>query len=400
MENLQQLDLLKSISKQGSQESQKLNHKERQKLLSKAVDEDGNLYSIGEEDKIYLRKANTREDICLGKILVGEKNLLYYKFEDERNIFRNTQAWSINYTIFQQVDFIIYETLTKSYTIPKQRAVEFGEVVKFQEKKINIPLVYWDIRKNIIDPNEARRRNLFGDSWYELLKSTIESEYMSKIGTWLRKRRTEVMVYPDEQQVFRALKLTHVKQVKVIILGQDPYTDGSANGLAFGFKNSSTKRPSKSLDVILKEVEQDCYNGMHLDFDNTLVAWAEQGVLLLNTVLTVERGKPKSHEMLGWQRFVKILLYEMLVDQAPKVFILWGNEAWNLYKEVEARFAVNAGLVPNILVLKSKHPAADLYGGDQMGNIKPNYPETFAGNKHFSQANAYLLKNKRRPITW
>jgi len=124
-------------------------------------------------------------------------------------------------------------------------------------------------------------------------------------------------------------------------------------------------------------------------------------ILLLNTVLTVERGTPKSHDKLGWQRFVKIVLYELLKDPLPKVYLLWGNEARNLYKEVEAKFNIQSGTqLANALVLTSKHPAADLYGGDQMGNIVANYPETFAGNKHFSQANAFLQKNKRRPIKW
>lgn len=335
--------------------------------------------------------------------MVGEKNLLYHKFEDERNIFRNTQAWSINYTIFQQSDFIIYETLKNSYTITKERAEEFGEVIKFPgtERKINVPIIYWDNRKQLIDPVELRRRNLVGDSWYELLKDTLNSEYMSQIGSWIRKRRTETIVYPEEQEVFRALKLTHTKQVKVIILGQDPYHDSSANGLSFGFKPSATKRPSKSLDVILKEVELDCYSGMHLDFDNSLVSWAKQGVLLLNTILTVERGKPKSHENLGWQRFIKIILYELLKDPLPKVFLLWGNEAKNLYKEVEARFNIQSGTqLANALVLESKHPAADLYGGDQMGIVVANYPHTFAGNRHFNQTNKFLIQNKRKPIKW
>jgi len=344
-----------------------------------------------------MRLAGTREDRCLGRILVGEKNLLYHKFEDEQNIFKKTNAWSVNYTIFEQVDTIVYETLKHSYTIPKIRAAEFGEVLQFSgtEKKVYIPIIYWDKRKQLIDPTEQRRRNLFGDSWYELLKDVINSEYMSKIGNYLRQRRTETIVYPEENLVFRALKFTHTTQVKVVILGQDPYYDGSANGLAFGFKDDSKKRPSKSLDVIFKEVERDLYNGLHLDFDQTLISWAQQGVLLWNTVLTVERGIPKSHENIGWQRFTKILMYELIKDPAPKVFMAWGAEANALLDEVVTKIPLGTHLL-----LRSKHPAADLYNADQMGNTIPNYPATFAGNKHFSQANNYLDKNKRQPIKW
>ena len=357
--------------------------------------------SIGEEDKIFFRKKATREDKCLGRVIAFERNLLYTKQEDERNIFRNTNSWSINYTIFKLVDHIVYETLKFTYQIPRIRAAEFGEVVNFGgEQKIYVPLIYWDKRitvgpKQGISDTELRRRNYLGDTWYDMLKTVINSEYMSKIGNFLRERRQVSIVYPDENLVFRALKLTHPRQVKVIILGQDPYIDGSANGLAFGFKDDSKKRPAKSLDVIFKEIERDLYKGMFLDFDNTLIPWAQQGVLLLNTILTVERGKSKSHANIGWQRFVKIVLYELLNDPAPKVFMLWGNEAQTLFQEVETKVPVN----PHAC-LYAKHPAADLYAADQFGDTAPNYPNTFAGCKHFSKANEFLLKHKRKHIRW
>ena len=393
--NQSQLDLQKLESKL------RPSHKDRYKLLSKAVDEDGNLFTFGEDkEKIYFHKKETRDAICLGTILVGKNNLLYHKFEDERNIFRNTNSWTINYTIFEQVDLIVYETLKYTYIITKARAAEFGEIIKFQETKINIPLDYWDKRRQLIDPTEARRRNLLGDNCSEVLKDTINSPYMSQIGTWLRKRRTEAITYPEENEVFRAYKTCHFKHVKVVILGTEPYNDSSSNGLAFGFKDTSKKLPSKSLNVIFKEVERDVYNGFYVDFDNTLVSWAEQGVLLLNSILTVERNKPKSHSEIGWQRFIKITLYELLKDIQPKVFICWGAEAINLYKEVEAKFRINSNQYINNLVLTAKHPAADLYNADNFGNIEPDYPNTFAGNKHFSQANNFLVKNKRKPIKW
>lgn len=392
-QNLQNLNLLK----------QQPTHKERLKILANTVDEDGNILFIGEEEnRIFLRKKATREDKCLGRVIAFEKNLLYYKQEDERNIFNKTNAWSINYTIFNLVDHTTYETLKYTYQIPKGRALEFGEILKFDgtEKKIYIPLTYWDKRitvgpKQAMSEAELRRRNYLGDAWYDLLKDVINSEYMSKIGNFLRERRQVSIVYPDENLVFRALKFVHPKHAKVIILGQDPYYDGSANGLAFGFKDDSKKRPAKSLDVIYKEIERDCYKGMFLDFDNTLIPWAQQGVLLLNTILTVERGKPKSHAGVGWQRFVKIVLYELLKDLSPKVFMLWGNDAQALFREVEVKVPVNPHAA-----LYAKHPAADLYGVDDFGQLVPNYPNTFAGCGHFSKANDFLLKHKRKPIIW
>lgn len=338
-------------------------------------------------------------------MLEGKYNLLYHKFEDERNIFRASNAWSINLAVLDEVDVIVYETLNNFYWTTKTRALEFGNVQNYQnEKKLYLPLVYWQSRKQRISDVEERRRALLGDSWYDVLAPVINSDYMSKIGNYLRERRTKTIVYPAERDVFRALQATHFKQIKVVILGQDPYHDGSANGLAFGFKlkwvetqkGVTTKPLPKSLDVIFKEVERDCYNGLYLNSDPTLQSWADQGVLLLNTVLTVERGVPKSHANIGWQRFTKIVLWELLKDISPKVYMLWGNDAQSLFQEVWEKVNPTTEQVSNALVLKAKHPAADLYGEVS----KADFPNTFAGNGHFSQANKFLKIHKRQQIKW
>lgn len=384
-------------------------HLQRLKSLPEEVDEDGNTFSLvlqpDGEQKVYLTRSSKGfhpgQSICLGIIMVGEKNLLYHKFEDEKNLLQRTQSWSINYTIFQKVDMIIYETLKKVYMITKTRAEEFGEVIKFDgtEKKIYIPLVYWDIRNQLIDETEKRQRNLIGDSWYDKLKHVINSEWMKDIAVYLRTRRKDTIVFPQEADVFKAFKLTHFKHVKVVILGQDPYHDGSANGLAFGFKEDSQKKHSKSLDVIFREVESDVY-GFTVNFDYSLRSWADQGVLLLNTVLTVEKGKPKSHALIGWQRFTKNVLHQLLIDPAPKVFITWGVDAIQVFNSVYDKLAIDGVTMCKVSQLTAKHPAADLYDRNVIGEIKPNYPHTFTGNKHFTQANKFLVENNRKPIKW
>jgi len=333
--------------------------------------------------------------------MVGEKNLLYHKYEDIKNIFKNTESWSINYTIFAQVDHIIYQTNDYYYSIPKVRALQFGEIIKFPggEKKINIPIKIWDKRALVIDKTEERRRNLLGDSWYKVLGSTLSSPMMADVGNYVRNRRTKSVVYPDENKVFRAYNLCAFHQTKVIILGKDPYIDGSANGLAFGFKDDSKKLSSKSLDIILKEVEVDCYKGLHLDFDNTLISWAEQGVLLLNTILTVERGKTDSHKNIGWERFARITCYELMLDINPKVFLIWGKDASETFTPVYDKLKTERDL-PHILVLRSPHPASDLYKRDSIGQIAPDYPNTFAGNEHFSKTNEFLRQSKLHQIHW
>lgn len=224
---------------------------------------------------------------------------------------------------------------------------------------------------------------------------------MTSIGSFVRQRRQVAKVYPDEQDVFRAFKLSSFEHTKIIILGQDPYNDGVASGLAFAFKGLPSYDGSKSLHLIYDEMETDVYGGFKLEFDFSLEPWAEQGVLLLNTHLTVEHGKPLSHQMIGWKRFSKIVIYELLKDIHPKVFMLWGNVAQNIVDEVIAKKPELP--VKQHLLLRAKHPAADIRNlsvHDAIGNVKPDYPRTFRGCRHFSQANAFLKKNNRKEIKW
>lgn len=405
MENQKLLLLDSSKQLRQRQENLRLTHKERLEKLKIAVDKDGNQFSVDEKDdnKIFLHKNKGfyphAEKLALGKIMVGERNLLYYKFEDERNIFKKTDSWSINYTIFKEVDHIVYETRKMYYQIPRLRALEFGEVIQFDgtEEKLYVPLKYWDKRKTLIDKTEERRRNLLGDSWYEKLGGVLGSPYMTQIANYLEERRKVAVVYPEQKDIFRAYKRCSFEHTKVVILGQDPYHDGTADGLAFSYKHGSKKPASKSLDVIIKEVERDVYDGFNITFDYDLSNWADQGVLLLNSSLTVEHGKPQSHSHIGWQRFIKITLYELLKDIHPKVYLLWGTIAKNIFDEVFAKAYVQDS---RNLILYAKHPASDLYNKNQFGGVDPNYPHTFSGCGHFSRANDFLKHNKRRDIVW
>lgn len=379
--------------------------KDRLQQLSETVDKDGNSFKVDvvDDDNFirFYRKGNP-DILTLGKLMIGERGLLYYKFDDERNIFQKTNSWSINSTIFKYVDYIIYETRTKWYQISKERAVEFGDVLQFDstEEKIYIPLKFWDTRRTLLDKTEERRRNLIGDSWYEKLGVVMGSEYMTQIANFLMERRKVVVVYPEQKDLFRAYKLSTFEHTKVVILGQDPYHDGSADGLAFSYLNGSKKPVQKSLDLIVKEIERDMYSGFNLDFDYNLSYIARQGVLLLNSALSVEHGKPQSHSTIGWDRFIKITLYELLKDIRPKVFMFWGNIAQTLYGDVQEKMRQQNIPIGQHLILYAKHPASDLYNKDSFGNVAPNYPQTFSGCRHFSQANAFLKANKRKEIIW
>lgn len=250
---------------------------------------------------------------------------------------------------------------------------------------------------------------VIGESWVSVIGQEFTKEYMQKLSTWVSYTRQSKTIYPESPDVFRALQMCPNGQVKVVILGQDPYYDGSADGLAFSYKDGV--RPpgkKKSLDVILDEIEKDCYNGFNVNRDYQLDYLAKQGVLLLNSVLTVFKGKADSHKGLGWETLTQRILLSQIIDNSPKVFMIWGNNAKGIFKEVTNQ-TVNIGHSTNIpipylldkhLVLEAKHPASDLYNADQFGDIKADYPNTFSGCKHFSQVNEFIGKNDMTLINW
>ncbi len=383
---------------------------EKLKLLLDHTDKNGKRleYKPEEGGKIYLEIDEKVR--CLGFILIGQNNILYTKQDDERNIFRKTNSWSINSIILGFVDTIHIETSSYGYVITKEEAEEFGEYLHFQdttELKVYIPLQYWAKRHKGLGevyPQELKYRNAIGDSWYEKLKGLIDSPLLTGISKWLKERRQVTTVYPTGDRVFRALQLCSFHNTKVCIVGQDCYIDGSASGLAFGYLENSQKPIQKSLNVIYNEVQDDVYSGFLLDYDYTLESWAKQGVLLLNSILTVDKGRSMSHSELGWQRFTKQVIYELLKDKTPRVFMIWGKESRNLFDDIfkvceKNNIHTELDSFPHKL-LYAPHPASDLYKRDNFGDVKADYPNTFTGCKHFSRANSFLKENKRKEIKW
>jgi len=239
---------------------------------------------------------------------------------------------------------------------------------------------------------------LIGESWVQPIGNEFYKDYLQKMGEWISHTRKSMTIYPDSEDVFKALKLCPFNQVKVVILGQDPYYNGVADGLAFSYKGGVKVGVSKtqSLDVIFDEIERDCYEGFAVNRDYDLSYLAKQGVLLLNTCLTVFRGKPGSHVGMGWEKLTKAILLSVIREKSPKVFMTWGNHAKASFKEALAM----DDLGYNHLVLEAPHPAADLYNKNSFGDIIPNYPTTFSGCKHFSKANQFLKDSYITPIDW
>ena len=217
---------------------------------------------------------------------------------------------------------------------------------------------------------------LLEKEWLELLNQEFHKEYMKRLrGVLVGCANQKISICPHPKNIFRALNLTPPSKVKVIIIGQDPYHGyAQANGLAFSVDDGVRLPPS--LQNIFKELSDDL--GHPIPKNGNLEKWSDQGVLLLNSSLTVELNKPNSHKDIGWEIFTDQII-KKISDISGKVFILWGSYAQK--KEALINSEKN-------LVLKSPHPSPlSAYRG-------------FFGCKHFSKANAYLKQQKITTIDW
>ncbi|MDP2283009.1 MAG: uracil-DNA glycosylase [Pseudohongiella sp.] len=215
------------------------------------------------------------------------------------------------------------------------------------------------------------------DSWKALLAPEFEQDYMKRLRAFLLQKKQEGrVIYPQGSLIFNALNQTAFDKVKVVILGQDPYHGpGQAHGLCFSVMPGTPKPPS--LQNIFKEIEQDL--GFAPSKSGCLLPWAEQGVLLLNAVLTVEHALAGSHQGKGWEMFTDRIV-RLLNDQREHlVFMLWGSYAQKKGAIIDRH---------RHLVLEAPHPSPlSAHRG-------------FFGTKHFSSANRYLVDNGISPINW
>lgn len=165
---------------------------------------------------------------------------------------------------------------------------------------------------------------LLGEEWAEQLKDEFSKEYMGKLSGFIKCRRELNTVYPSSQYVFNAYKSLPFSKVRVCILGQDPYINpNEAHGLAF---STVTGKGTPTLTQLERSIEKDCYGGLNLSWGNNLERWVKQGVLLLNTVLTVDEGVSCSHFGKGWETFTSETI-KKLSDRGDVIFLLWGNYA-------------------------------------------------------------------------
>jgi len=216
----------------------------------------------------------------------------------------------------------------------------------------------------------------FGNDWDELLKDEFEKPYYKQLRAFLKHEYATQTIYPDMYDIFNALKLTPYRDVKAVILGQDPYHGPrQAHGLCFSVQDGI--QPPPSLQNIFKEQQSDL--GLPIPSTGNLTPWAKQGVLLLNTVLTVRQGMPNSHKNVGWELFTDHIITLLNARSTPMVFLLWGANAGT-----KTALITN----PDHLILKTVHPSPlSAHRG-------------WFGCRHFSKANAFLQARGMSAIDW
>ena len=212
-------------------------------------------------------------------------------------------------------------------------------------------------------------------NWFNLLKDEFDKEYFKKLQDFLKEEYKNYTIYPESKNVFAALNYTKFDDVKVVIIGQDPYINpGQAHGLCFSVEKVA---PPPSLVNIYKELKEEL--GCYIPNHGNLTKWASQGVLLLNSVLTVRKGISFSHKNMGWEKFTRRVVEELAKREKPIVFMLWGAGARSIVKDLD---------LSNHYVLTSAHPSPlSAYNG-------------FFGCNHFKLCNEFLEKDNQTPIDW
>lgn len=217
---------------------------------------------------------------------------------------------------------------------------------------------------------------LIQSDWKDILKNELEKDYVKKLESFLEIEYQTKTVFPQKKDIFSALNNTPYSDTKVVILGQDPYHgENQAHGLSFSVL-PGTKLPP-SLVNIFKELSSDC--DIVVPNSGYLMPWSKQGVLLLNTVLTVEKGKAHSHKNKGWENFTNCIIKSLNEKEQPIIFVLWGKPAQEKKKLID---------LDKHIIIEAPHPSPlSAYRG-------------FFDSKPFSKTNEYLIKTGQKPIDW
>lgn len=314
------------------------------------LDKSGNSWCI-DDNAVLLKLASENFSRKIG--VIYDDRLIIYR-DRSKHLMHNSSSYGFNEQVVRtlSIQYIdLYED-TQMFRIPIDVLLNEGEEISLEKQAVGFEKqLFLSIRKIeeyvYVTEDDAKRIELLGEEWFYKLKEEFQKPYMISLGRRISQRRDLSVVFPQRESMFKAYKVTPFSEVRVVIIGQDPYfTPDVADGLAFSSAVPIYLPPS--LREIYKAIEKDIHFGLFLDQNPNLSYLAEQGVFLLNRVLTVEKGAPSSHSEFGWQKFTNKTLEKLKDHPKNLVFMLWGNEA----KKV--RDVVENG---RHLILEAEHPA-------------------------------------------
>jgi len=320
----------------------------------------------------------------IGTLISKDDLMIYSKHEKESDKYRKYKAWSVYYIILEICDAIRYETEEFVYYITKEDLFTYGQSVMDKGhgngRKVVCPIRFW----TVFPKNKGYSKLLasLGYEWFDELKEVFKSDKMKSVGKFVREQRKLNVVYPTPDKVFRPFRETPYTETKVILFDVGPFSK-DADGLAF-----STEETSHEMNPItshlLDFIEETVYDGFTLNKEHSLIRWAEQGVLLLNSRYTANQYGPASHANKGWEDFNKEIITKLCSDRLhkPIVFILLGDDNIKMYKN---HIESIQGSIH--LALNGEYPNTD----DKL--VKQN-------NKIFNQCNDFLIHNHLTPIQW
>lgn len=344
-------------------------------------DSEGNHYYL--DDNRLFFKHKERNPILLG--FVSDKSLIVLRDRTKHTLYINN-SYGFNYSIIELFDFqevIIYEN-DKVVHIPIRIFHEYGEIkeaFEHYEKQVFLNLEIIDSLQVDVSTHElySKRVNMFGLEWFHVVKEELLQSYMIKLGRFLSQRRKDIKIYPEASEMFNAFKFTPYREIKVVVVSSEPYNRlPISDGLAFSSKDEI--EVPKPLEKIYDGLERDLGFGNFLDANPSLQYWAEQGVLLLNSLLTVEHNRPYSHSTIGWKTFTGKILKHLSENKENLVFLLMGTTARSFKNIVDK---------PQHLVFETEHP-----GFAAKEDRKWNHENIF------SRTNAYLKGLNKSEILW
>lgn len=298
-----------------------------QKILNQ-TDVNGNKFRFNGKDIYY-------NDRGIGFIAEVDGKIYYRKKEEESQIYKRTNAWSIPALIVPYVDVIQYQTELRGYQVLAKDALEYEIISYNDEPKYYVPVSAWDILVSTL-PTEQKRIDTFGVAWYNKLRPIIGTGLLDDIAQWLSSRLADkAIIYPAVKDIFKPYRETPPNEVKVVFIADEPFDDELADGLALSYRLPFGY--NQVVENIQKELERTHYKTPHLYNPES---WAAQGCLMINQLHTVEKNHLYTHEGHGWEDFTKAVVQSLTNLPTNLVFVLLGTKSFYLRRYITSNHRV------------------------------------------------------------